>query len=183
MASLPNQYAFLDKAVKPPILKEALKYLGLREIAGQPSDPTIMGWAKMLKVGDVYKNDDMAWCALFVSACAFNVGLKPPKGYDCLRALKFAQWGEAVHGPLALGDIISVERFDRQGKLVGGHVGILVGEDDQAFHVLGGNQGDAVSFTRIGKQRRYTIRRTEGDYSLVHLPRLGANGPISAKED
>ncbi len=35
----------------------------------------------------------------------------------------------------------------------GGHVGILIGEDSTDYYVLGGNQGDSVSVTRIDKSR------------------------------
>ena len=34
-----------------------------------------------------------------------------------------------------------------------GHVGFYAGEDADAFHVLGGNQGNAVSIVRIGRDR------------------------------
>ena len=33
------------------------------------------------------------------------------------------------------------------------------GEDDDAFHVLGGNQGDRVSIVRIGRDRLQGARR------------------------
>jgi uncharacterized protein (TIGR02594 family) len=35
----------------------------------------------------------------------------------------------------------------------GGHVGFAVGHDATAYHVLGGNQGNAVNVTRIAKDR------------------------------
>lgn len=36
----------------------------------------------------------------------------------------------------------------------GGHVGFIIGHDASAWHVLGGNQGDRVSVTRISKTAR-----------------------------
>lgn len=35
----------------------------------------------------------------------------------------------------------------------GGHVGFAIGQDDTHFHVLGGNQSDAVTIARIAKSR------------------------------
>jgi uncharacterized protein (TIGR02594 family) len=49
----------------------------------------------------------------------------------------------------ALGDVLV---FVRNG---GGHVGLYVGEDASAFHLLGGNQSDRVCITRLAKSRLY----------------------------
>jgi hypothetical protein len=51
------------------------------------------------------------------------------------------------------GDILI---FKRDG---GGHVGLYVGEDAQYYYVLGGNQGNEVSITKIAKPRLYAVRR------------------------
>lgn len=53
----------------------------------------------------------------------------------------------------SLGDVLV---FSRDG---GGHVGLYVGEDASAWHVLGGNQGDQVSINRIAKSRLLAARR------------------------
>lgn len=178
---IPAQYQFLTK-VEIPLVKVALSYHGLREIKGKGSDPVIIGWAKKLNVSAVYTDDDMAWCGVFIGGCMLECGLTPPKGYDVMRALKYRDWGQKVTTP-ALGDVISVKRFDAKGNLVGGHVGIVVGEDEQAWHVLGGNQKDEVSVTRIGKQRDavFTRPRVTG-YGTVKLPRLNPNGTMSQNE-
>lgn len=41
----------------------------------------------------------------------------------------------------------------------GGHVGFYVAEDRDCFHVLGGNQHDAVSIARIERSRCVAMRR------------------------
>ena len=46
--------------------------------------------------------------------------------------------------------------FKRTG---GGHVGLYVGYDDVGFHVLGGNQSDRVSITRVVRSRLHAVRR------------------------
>jgi cell wall-associated NlpC family hydrolase len=78
-----------------------------------------------------------------------------------------------------LGDVLLFSRGS------GGHVGIYVGEDEKCYHVLGGNQGDAVSIVRIQKVRCIGIRRTDwsrAQPSNVRVIRLSSNGVISNNE-
>jgi len=71
--------------------------------------------------------------------------------------------------------------FTRAG---GGHVGFYVGEDDTHLHVLGGNQGDAVSITRIARNRLSEMRwPNEIPLPVARVVRLKANGtPITVNE-
>ena len=76
------------------------------------------------------------------------------KSYDILRALKWVNFGKEIAvQDVSLGDVVI---FKRSG---GGHVGFYIAEDPVAYHVLGGNQGDMVCFTRISKDRLYAARR------------------------
>jgi uncharacterized protein (TIGR02594 family) len=78
-----------------------------------------------------------------------------------------------------LGDVLV---FARES---GGHVGIYVGEDAKAYHVLGGNQSNSVSVTRINKSRCIGIRRTKWKVSQPENVRqilLSATGVISINE-
>ena len=71
--------------------------------------------------------------------------------------------------------------FSREG---GGHVGFAVGEDNDSFFVLGGNQGDSVSVVRIHKSRLVGCRWPD-TFKHVHkpLPRMSAAGiPQSVNE-
>ena len=65
-----------------------------------------------------------------------------------------------------------------------GHVAFYVGEDDQGFfHVLGGNQSDAVTITRIEKTRLLEARWPATVALSTAGPRLvKANGQVSAGE-
>jgi hypothetical protein len=56
--------------------------------------------------------------------------------------------------------------FEREG---GGHVGFYVGEDSTHYHVLGGNQGDAVSIVRIARSRSIARRWPRG-VSVMSAP-------------
>jgi hypothetical protein len=55
----------------------------------------------------------------------------------------------------------SIGRHPRVPPRAGfGHVGLYVGEDYGAFHVLGGNQSVVVTITRIARDRCIAIRRS-----------------------
>jgi cell wall-associated NlpC family hydrolase len=78
-----------------------------------------------------------------------------------------------------LGDVLV---FKRQG---GGHVGLYVGEDKDAYHVLGGNQSDSVSITRILKDRLHAARRCTwktAQPANVRRVFLSGSGAVSQNE-
>lgn len=150
---IPPEYHYLTREKHPKILMEALKLYGTKEITGSQSNPVIIEWAKEVGgwIGRFYKSDDVPWCGLFMAVLCKRAGL--PYNQKALTALSWAAWGNPTSVPM-LGDVLT---FTRNG---GGHVGIYVGEDEQAFHVLGGNQSDQVNITRISKHRLYEARRT-----------------------
>lgn len=133
-----------------PWLKTAYGYLGTKEEQGPKSNSVIIGWAKSLGgwIASFYKSDDIPWCGLFVAACFATHRMSTPS--SALSALAWADWGQP--SKIAPGAVLV---FKRQG---GGHVGFYVGEDSTAFHVLGGNQSDSVSITRIAKDRLVAVR-------------------------
>lgn len=197
MIELPQQYKFLLDEPGPKMIKEALKLYGITEIPGPESNAQIMAWAKLMenegiiKKG-VYKNDDTAWCGLSEAIVSWNSGYMPP--INPLWAMNWAGWGEEVwtrkeKGPepfgAKLGYVIVYKRFDRFGKLIGGHVHNYVGEDKYCYHGIGGNQGNKFGFTRIVKSRAFAIRKPLykiGEPPNVRAIFLDANGPISSNE-
>ncbi len=150
---LPATYSWLSKEKSPLILVEALKLYGTTEVVGRVHNPDIMGWSKELggAISRVYVADEIPWCGLFIAICVKRAEYTPVN--NALWALSWSAWGAPVRTPM-LGDVLT---FTRKG---GGHVGLYVGEDVQAYHVLGGNQSNAVNVTRIAKQRLYTARRS-----------------------
>ena len=168
-------YDWLKEEKSPKILVEAVKHIGVKEIVGKEHNPKIMQWAEDLAVS-WYTNDEIPWCGLFVAHCAKSAGVQVVK--SPLRALSWAEYGTAVDDPM-LGDILT---FKRDG---GGHVGIYVGEDDDHYHVLGGNQSNSVNVTRIVKSRLYKARRTAwkvAQPSNVRKVYLEAKGTVSTNE-
>jgi len=71
--------------------------------------------------------------------------------------------------------------FQREG---GGHVGIYIAEDKDCYHVLGGNQSDAVTITRISKKRCVGIRRPKYNSQPESVAQylVSASGEVSKNE-
>lgn len=168
----------VDVPVEPVWMREARRYMGLREIAGPKSNPTILGWAARLGgwVASFYKNDDTPWCGLAVAAWISVTLPREVMPSNPLGALNWSKFGR----PLRVPSVGAILTFRREG---GGHVGLYVGEDETHFHVLGGNQSNSVSITRIDKERLAAIRwpQTGGDPvgGRVDLP---AYGEVSRNE-
>ncbi|WP_294260801.1 TIGR02594 family protein [uncultured Sphingomonas sp.] len=172
---------------EPAWLKAARAKLGTREAPGAANNPTIIGWGKRLGVkvlGIAYNADSVPWCGVFVAECLDRGGIDlAAEGMHrmrvAVRAKAWATWGANLAADrLAPGAILV---FDREG---GGHVGFYVGEDAKAYHVLGGNQGDAVSITRILKAR-CVARRWPRDVPVIGRPiamREVAGMPLSRNE-
>lgn len=175
---LPSQYQWLSKEPGPNILLEALKLHGTKEIKGVEHNPVILGWAQEIGgwIATFYKEDEIPWCGLFTAICAKRAGF--PFNQKALSAKEWLNWGTQVTSPM-LGDILV---FGREG---GGHVGLYVGEDDTAYHVLGGNQSDMVCISRIAKSRFLGARRCtwkHGQPKNVRPVRLAAAGGLSQNE-
>lgn len=167
--------AWLASEPGPKMLVEALKLFGTHEGAGTADNLDILRWAKEIGMQG-YTHDSVAWCGLFMAVVAKRAGKEIPA--SPLWALNWKNFGHPT--PIAmLGDVLI---FNRQG---GGHVGLYVGEDDKAFHVLGGNQGDEVSIIRVLKNRLVTVRRPfyQVQPANVRVIKMSEDGkPISTNE-
>ena len=174
MDKLPSHYAWLAQEPGPKMLIEALKLYGTAEKAGPANNPVILAWAAECGIRG-YGADSIPWCGLFIAVVARRAGKPLPK--NPLWARDWAAWGEPSLKP-ALGDVLVFSRDS------GGHVGLYVGEDGLAYHVLGGNQGDAVSIKRIARNRLIAARRyyAAGAPANVRAIRLVASGALSANE-
>lgn len=173
--NLPKAYQWLAQEEAPRHLLKALELYGVAETVGSKHNPVIMGWSKETGLEKVYTADEIPWCGLFVSVIMHRAGR--PVVNSPLWALSWNSFGVAVSEPM-LGDLLT---FTRKG---GGHVGIYVGEDSTAYHVLGGNQGNQVSVTRIAKSRLSAARRPEYTNQPANIRKvlLAANGALSENE-
>lgn len=158
----------------PRWLTIARGYDGVREVVGPQHNSTIMGWLRKLK--SWIKDDETPWCGTFVAAVMQEAGLPYPKEY--YRAKSWADYGARLRSQVLAPGAILV--FQREG---GGHVGFYVGEDASAYHVLGGNQGNAVNVTRISKARCIASRWPRGEPVIGAPVLLAMNGkPLSRNE-
>lgn len=167
----------------PPVwIVEARRYLGLAEVAGARSNPTILGWAQRLGakvVGMAFTNDDTPWCGLFVAAV---ISRALPS--ECLPAVvvRAASW-DAFGRHLNQTAFGCVVRFQRPG---GGHVGFAIGRsaDGRLIRVLGGNQSNRVSETWIEKARLVECRWPSSINSPpIPLPIMDAKGVTISRDE
>lgn len=155
---LPENYRWLLKLRGlPRMVKLGLAEYGTHEIVGKGSNRTIIGWRDELNQAGVkitgYSDDDIPWCGLFAAIIAYRRIKDPAEVVKSpLWARNWAKYGNHVSTAM-LGDVLVFERGS------GGHVGIYIAEDATAYHVLGGNQGNAVSIARIAKSRCIAVRR------------------------
>lgn len=177
---LPAKYAWLSKEPAPRMLVEMLKLHGTVEKPGKGSNPAILQWAKDVGLGHIYKADEIAWCGLTVAYAALQAQYDHAPRGNALWARNWASWGKPQSIETAmLGDVLVFSRG------AGGHVGLYVAEDATAFHVLGGNQGDAVTIKRILKSRCIAVRRSPFKVSQPKNVRkvwMDAKGPVSKNE-
>jgi len=177
MVTLPKQYAWLTKEPAPRLLLAALALYGTAEKPGPGDNPSILAWAKNVGLDRVYKHDSIAWCGLFMTYATLQAGF-PFHHPNSLGARNWLEFGNPAKVPM-LGDVLV---FSRKG---GGHVGIYVGEDATAYHVLGGNQSDMVTIKRVPKARFLGARRCPwsiGQPANIRVVNLSATGALSVNE-
>lgn len=176
MIELPAQYKWLLKEPGPRILTEALKTYGTAEKPGPGNNPSIMEWARDVGLDRVYAADATAWCGLWMAYVAKQAGFDDP--LNPLWARNWINFG-TPQKVAKLGDVLVFARGNS------GHVGVYVGEDASAYHVLGGNQSDRVMIKRIAKNRLLGIRRCPwrvNEPASVRVVKLAASGSLSTNE-
>jgi len=174
--NLPAQYKWLLKEAGPRILVEGLKTYGTIEKPGPGNNPSIIQWARDVGLDRVYTSDSTAWCGLWMAYVAKQAGFDDP--LNPLWARNWLNFGTPQKIAM-LGDVLVFSRGNS------GHVGLYVGEDDTAYHVLGGNQSDQVMIKRILKNRLLGIRRCPWRVNQpknVRVVKLAATGSISTNE-
>ena len=149
---LPENYQWLANEPGPRILREFLAVYGTRETPGPGNNPSIMQWADAIGLSSAYTADSIPWCGLAMGYVAGQAGWDFAPNGNALWARNWLHWGTPQEIAM-LGDVLV---FSRQS---GGHVGIYVGEDTLAFHVLGGNQSDQVNIKRIRRNKLLGARR------------------------
>jgi uncharacterized protein (TIGR02594 family) len=140
----------VGKVIDDPVLswfQEARHLLGVTEDLTPGSNRVIIDWASDL--GIPYKSDDIPWCGLFVAHCIGSTLTREPLPNNPLGAKQWIKFGAPCQ-PKSGAVMIFWRVTPTSGK---GHVGFYAGEDDDAFHILGGNQSQKVCVARVAKSR------------------------------
>ena len=139
-------------------MKEAVSYLGIKEIKGIKNNELIVSW--WVKMGAWFRDDATPWCGLLTAICLNNTGHPVPKQF--YRALKWLDYGL----PCSVG-VGAIAVLKREG---GGHVAFVAGRTKEGKIVLlGGNQGDKVCYAAVNAENILTYRRpinSKLDYTL-----------------
>jgi uncharacterized protein (TIGR02594 family) len=153
----------------------AKSHIGIKELPGEAANAAIV--EMYAKAGHTeVKSDEISWCAAFVAACLVDAGIKPS---GSLAARSYLKWGTIVPIEDAQpGDIVVFWRNKKAGWQ--GHVGFFAGQTDKTIKVLGGNQGDTVSYAFYPKDRLLGVRRAP---AAVVPPRRPATVAPAKKEE
>lgn len=173
--AIPDSPSFVP-ATQPWML-EAYSLLGLKEDTSARSNPVIIGWGKALKLN--YSDDEIPWCGLFVAHCIGSQLPDEPLPNNPLGARNWAKLG--IQTTPQPGAVMVFWRKSQQSGL--GHVGFYVAEDANAYHILGGNQSDKVSVTRMPKARFLQARWPRTAPAPTGRPVMAdASGRVSTNE-
>jgi uncharacterized protein (TIGR02594 family) len=169
-----------DDAPNAPVpwFVEAQRLIGVAEDRSARSNPLLIGWGR--EIDCRYTNDETPWCGLFVGHCIASQMLAEPLPTNPLGARQWQTFGRGCDPqPGAVMVFWRVSRSDGRG-----HVGFYVAEDKAGyFHILGGNQSDAVNVSRVPKSRFVAAR-----WPATAMPPAGgkvmadATGRISQRE-
>lgn len=154
-------------------LDQALSLVGTKQTPSPTTNnPVILGFAKGLNID--YDDEDIPWCGLFVAHCIGATLPEEPLPRGPLWARGWLGFGKKTDP--RLGAVLVFWRGSREGDQ--GHVGFYHGEDDDAYHVLGGNQSNMVNKTRIAKTRLLEARWPTTAASLHSKPVQTATGGV-----
>lgn len=159
----------------PPWYVEARRKLGLREKA---DNKTLREYLKSdgATLGDPAKSP---WCGDFMETVIALTLPNEPMIENPYWALNWEKFGVPLsRGFVPLG---AIAPFKRPG---GGHIGQIVGHDRTHFHVLGGNQSNAITIAKLAKERLSGPLRWPKTYPLptIELAFSTLDATISTNE-
>lgn len=116
-------------------IDEGFSLIGTKEVKGPKHNPKIISWLEEL--GAWWRDDETAWCGVFVAHCLKTANVKYPNLW--MQALAYRNSGSALSKPVY--GCVAIKT--RKG---GGHVCFVVGRDKVTNKLvcLGGNQNDQV---------------------------------------
>ena len=129
-----------------PWLDLARRKMGLQE----DRDNSVLRAFLALGKGTIGDPAKVPWCGDFVETCIAVTLPAEPLPANPYAAINWLKFGRTLTAG-SPGAVLVFWRGSPSGWQ--GHVGFYVGEDATHFHVLGGNQANSVSITRIAKGR------------------------------
>lgn len=143
----------------------ALRYVGLRELAGAAQHPFIQ-WCFSLCTGYGYDTaDEVPWCSAFAQHPAWELRLPRSKSAAARSWLTVGIPVLPSHAAVGFDVVILTRGAGPQPGpdviAAPGHVGYFAGWDDDRVLLLGGNQSDGVRIDRFARDRILGIRRLE----------------------
>lgn len=143
--------------LEPLWLIEARRWLGEREIPGPRSNNRLLTAIQRVGVkvlGIKYTNDDTAWCGAIMAVWIGQTLPTEPLPSIAVRAKSWETFGV----PIAVASPGAIMTSTRKG---GGHVMQAVAQTATHYLVIGGNQGNAVSF----------MLKAKGEIDAIRWPR------------
>lgn len=138
----------------------AERFLGLREMPGPDHHPFIVWAHSLCDIPD--STDEVPWCSSWLNAIAWILDLPRPNSARARSWLRVG--GELPLPAVKRGDVVILKRGTDDGPEVidaPGHVGLFSRAESGCVHLLGGNQGDAVTISPFPVNRVIGIRRIE----------------------
>lgn len=139
-----------------PWMLTAMACLWRKEVPGPQTADFISAMLKRLHAW--WGDDETPWCGTFVAGCLQEAGL--PVASQWWRARGWVGFGHYLPLNASVQDIPygALVVLDRPPSLSNGHVGFYAGRADARYGrdglvLLGGNQGDAVSYASFPRRR------------------------------
>lgn len=159
-----------------PWMREADRWIGLREIKGSRHEPQIVSWWEKTK--QAFRDDETPWCAAFVGGVLEECGIPSTRS---AAARSYERWGTKLDSPL-YGAVAVFWRGSKSGWQ--GHVAFVAGVTKAGdLLCLGGNQSDAVTVAKFDRARLLGFRWPAGDWVRHAPPTLSGPSAYSARED
>ena len=137
LASLGEEGAVLPKE-EFPWMPVAFGELGVREVAGTPSNPNVLEYLMSTDLpNSALLPDETDWCAAFVTWCLKQAGIATIQRNAAL-VNPWLNWGKPISTPRR-GCIVIFHWLDG-----GAHMSFYTGGSGAYVRALGGNQSDAV---------------------------------------
>jgi uncharacterized protein (TIGR02594 family) len=122
----------------------AIEELGVSEVPGIAANKRIQEYHSTTRLAAL--SDEVPWCSAFVNWCCVQAGIR---GTGSAAARSWLSWG--VPCAPREGCVVVMARGNNAAL---GHVAFYVADfDSQRITVLGGNQGDCVSYGVYAKSR------------------------------